>query len=132
MILRRTGDIQAIQMAYHTPAGSHPDAAPLEVLAEILSETPSGRLYKALVETKKAVSTDGGNIDFHDPGLIEFSATIKKDGSMDDVEKTMLGVIAGVTKEPPSKDEVERAQRPAPQEYRAFVQQLPASRHRVE
>ena len=109
VILRRTGDIQAIQMAYHTPAGSHPDAAPLEVLAEILSETPSGRLYKALVETKKAVSTSGGNIDFHDPGLIEFSATIKKDGSMDDVEKTMLSVIAGVTQEPPSKDEVERA-----------------------
>ena len=107
--LRRTGDIQAIQMAYHTAAGSHPDAAPLEVLAEILSETPSGRLYKALVETKKAVSTEGGNFDLHDPGLIEFSATLRKEGSLDDVEKTMLSVIDGVAKEPPSKDEVERA-----------------------
>ena len=42
-------------MAYHIPAGSHPDSAALEVLAAILGETPSGRLYKALVETKKAV-----------------------------------------------------------------------------
>ncbi len=109
VILRRTGDIQAIQIAYHTPAAAHPDSATLEVLAAILGETPSGRLYKALVETKKAVSTDGGNFDLHDPGLIEFSATIKKDGSLDDVEKTMLGVIDGVVKEPPSKDEVERA-----------------------
>lgn len=109
VILRRTGDIQAIEMAYHTPAGSHPDAAPLEVLAEILSETPSGRLYKALVETKKAVSTSGGNFDLHDPGLMEFSATLRKENSLDDVEKTMLGVIDGVAKEPPSKDEVERA-----------------------
>ena len=109
VVLRRTGDIQAIEMAYHTPAGSHPDAAPLEVLASILSETPSGRLYKALVETKKAVSTSGGNFDLHDPGLIEFGATVKKDGSLDDVDKTMLSVIDGVLKEPPSKDEVERA-----------------------
>lgn len=109
VVLRRTGDIQAIEMAYHTPAGSHPDAAPLEVLASILSETPSGRLYKALVETKKAVSTSGGNFDLHDPGLIEFGATVKKDGSLDDVDKTMLSVIDGVVKEPPSKDEVERA-----------------------
>ena len=58
-------------MAYHTPAGSHPDAAALEVLAAILGETPSGRLYKALVETKKAVSASGDNYDLHDPGVLE-------------------------------------------------------------
>jgi zinc protease len=109
VVLRRTGDIQAIEMAFHTPAGSSPDAAPLEVLAAILGETPSGRLYKALVETKKAVSASGDNFDLHDPGLIELSARVSKDGSLDDVEKTMLGVIEGVVKEPPSKDEVERA-----------------------
>src|SRR5580658_2621405 len=109
VVLRRTGDIQAIEMAFHTPAGSHPDAAPLEVLSAILGETPSGRLYKALVETKKAVSARGDNSEFHDPGLFELSATVPKDGSLDDVEKTMLGVIEGVVTEPPSKDEVERA-----------------------
>ncbi len=109
VVLRRTGDVQAIEMAFHTPAGSHPDAAPLEVLAAILGETPSGRLYKALVETKKAVAASGDNFDLHDPGLLELSARVRKDGSLDDVEKTMLGVIDGVVKEPPSKDEVERA-----------------------
>ncbi|MGA3202474.1 MAG: pitrilysin family protein, partial [Bryobacteraceae bacterium] len=107
--LRRTGDIQVVDMVYHTAAGSHPDAAPLEVLAAILGETPSGRLYKALVETKKAVHTSGDNLDLHDPGVIEFTARLSKEGSLDDVEKTMLSVIDGVLKEPPSKDEVERA-----------------------
>jgi zinc protease len=109
VVLRRTGDIQAIDMAYHTPAGSHPDAAPLEVLAAILGETPSGRLYKALVETKKAVAASGDTSDLHDPGVLEFTARLSKEGSLDDVEKTMLGVIDGVVKEPPSKDEVDRA-----------------------
>jgi zinc protease len=107
--LRRTGDIQVIDVVYHTPAGSHPDAAALEVLAAILGETPSGRLYKALVETKKAVATSGNNLDLHDPGVIGFDARLSKEGSLDDVEKTMLGVIDGVVKEPPSTDEVERA-----------------------
>ncbi len=109
VVLRRTGDVQAIEMAFHTPSGSHPDAASLEVLAAILGETPSGRLYKALVETKKAVAASGDNFDLHDPGLLELRARIRKDGSLEDVEKTMLGVIDGVVKEPPSKDEVERA-----------------------
>jgi zinc protease len=109
VVLRRTGDVQAVEMMYHTPAGSHSDAAPLAVLASVLGETPAGRLYKALVETKKAVATSGDNANMHDPGVIQFSARLRKEASLDDVEKTMLGVIDGVVKEPPSKDEVERA-----------------------
>ena len=38
-----------------TPAAVHPDNAALEVLASILGDQPSGRLYKALVDNKKAV-----------------------------------------------------------------------------
>ena len=41
---------------YHIPAGSHPDMAALDILTEVLGNAPSGRLYKSLVETKKATS----------------------------------------------------------------------------
>src|SRR6185369_5490665 len=44
--LRRVGDIQAVMAMYHVPAGSHPDAAAVQVMAEILGDVPSGRLYK--------------------------------------------------------------------------------------
>jgi len=54
--LRRVGDVSAIGVAYHIPAGAHEDTAALQVLANILSTQPSGRLYKELVETKKASS----------------------------------------------------------------------------
>ena len=107
--LRRVGDMQAVAVAYHIPAGSHPDMAPIEVLEAILDETPSGRLYKALVETKKAMSENGDTMNLHDPGLAVFSAQVRKDGSLEDVEKTMLNVIDGIVKEPPSKEEVDRA-----------------------
>src|SRR6266851_5376858 len=52
VVLRRTGDAQAVMIAYHTPAGSHPDSAALEVLSAVMSDPPSGRLYKALVDSK--------------------------------------------------------------------------------
>src|SRR5207253_10895727 len=63
--LRRVGDVQSVVALYHIPAGSHPDAAVVEVLAGVLGEAPSGRLYKGLVENKKAVSAGMGAEDLH-------------------------------------------------------------------
>ena len=40
---------------YHTPAGIAPGCRGLQVLAGVLGDMPSGRLYKALVDNKKAV-----------------------------------------------------------------------------
>jgi len=54
-------------IAYHTPAAVHPDNAALEVLAIILGDQPSGRLYKALVDNKKAVVAGMSHRESHDP-----------------------------------------------------------------
>jgi zinc protease len=107
--LRRTGDFQAMAALYHIPAGANPDFAALEVLEEVLATPPAGRLYKALVDSKKAVSESGDTWQLHDPGILFFMAQVRKDSSLDDAEKTMLGVIDGIVKEPASKEEVERA-----------------------
>ena len=58
-----------LMAAYHIPAGSHPDFAALDLLTHILADTPSGRLHKSLVETKKASRIYGYNFQLHDPGL---------------------------------------------------------------
>ena len=107
--LRRVGDSKELVVVYHSPATSHPDAAALDVLAAILGETPSGRLYKALVDSKKAVRVNAGQMDLREAGLVEFTASLLKDGDLPDVEKTLFSVIDGVVKEPPSKEEVDRA-----------------------
>lgn len=107
--LRRTGGEQLEMMAYHIPAAGHPDMAAIQVLMELMGDRTSGRLRKALVETKKAISVSADEAMQHDPGFALFSARVSKDGSLDDVEKTMLSVINGVITEPPSKDEVDRA-----------------------
>ena len=107
--LRRVGDVQALAVAYHVPAGSHPDAAAVEILAEVLGDTPSGRLHKALVEAKKATSVSSFFLDLKEPGFLLLRAEVRQDQSLEDTKTTMLQTIDGAIKTPPSKEEVERA-----------------------
>jgi zinc protease len=111
--LRRVGTNQGIIIAWHAPALSHPDSAALEVLGGIMSggggrAGGTGRLYKALVDNKKALTARMGYEELHDPGFVEVSATLSKDQSLDDARKTILDTVAGVVSEPPTKEEVER------------------------
>jgi zinc protease len=107
--VRRVGDIQAVLAAYHIPDGGSPDAAALEVLAGILGEPSSGRLYKALVDNKKASDVFADSDQHNEPGLLIALAILRKTDSLDDARKTLLDVIAAVATEPPSKEEVDRA-----------------------
>jgi zinc protease len=107
--LRRVGDTQGLVAIYHAPAGSHPDDAALNVLAGVLGEPRSGRLYKALVDNKKAVGASMGVADLHDPGFIVASVSLKVDQSLDEARQILVKTIEGLSAEPPSKEEVERA-----------------------
>jgi zinc protease len=108
-VVRRVGEIQGIFIVYHTPDGGNPDQPVLDVLASIMGEQSSGRLYKALVDNKKATQVFGNAMQYNEPGLIMFGAILNKTDSLDDARKTMLATIDGVVKEPPSKEEVDRA-----------------------
>jgi zinc protease len=106
--LRRVGDTQGIIALYHVPAGSHPDAPVLEVLAGVLGDTPSGRLYKALVDNKKSVSAGMDMSELHDPGFLMASVRLRADQSLDDARQALLKTVEGFASEPPNKEEVER------------------------
>jgi len=107
--LRRVGDIQVLVAVYHVPAGSHPDFAPLGVLLGLLGDNPSGRLYKALVDSKKAVQVIAQGQQLNDPGVALFGVVVNKQDSLDDARKLLLDTIGNVTKEPPTAEEVDRA-----------------------
>ena len=108
-VVRRVGDVQALIASYHIPDGANADIEPLEVLSGIMGEPSSGRLYKALVDSKKAAQVVSFNRDMDEPGVIMFIAVLGKTDSMDDARDIMLRTIDGVVKEPPSKEEVDRA-----------------------
>ncbi len=106
--LRRVGDTPSVIALYHIAAGSHPDAAATEVLSGVLGEAPSGRLYKALVDNKKAVSANADTEDLHDPGFLLASARLRKDQSVDDARQALISTIEKLVDDPPTKEEVER------------------------
>jgi zinc protease len=106
--LRRVGDTQAVAAMYHIPATTHPDTIALEVLSGVLGDVPSGRLYKALVDNKKAVQAVMQTLTLHDPGVMVSFAMLRQEQSLDDAKQALLQVVEDVTKEPPSKEEVER------------------------
>ena len=108
-VVRRVGDIQAVFAVYHIPDGAHPDIEPLEVLSSIMGEDSSGRLYKSLVDNKKATQIFGQQLDLDEPGLIMLGAILNKTDSLDEARDILLKTVDGVIKEPPSKEEVDRA-----------------------
>jgi zinc protease len=108
--LRRPGDTQGLAVAYHVVAGAHPDYAATDVLVDVLTNQPSGRLYKALVENKKAASTWGFTPTLHDPGFAYFYAEVRQGRSLDSARTAMLGALDGVARtQPPTAEEVARA-----------------------
>ena len=106
--VRRVGDTQMLMAGYHIPAGGHPDYAALEVMHTILTDEPSGRLYKSLVESKKATSIFGLQFANKEPGYSLFVSELPKDKSIDDARNTMIETVETFGKAAPTKEEVER------------------------
>ncbi|HSU26315.1 MAG TPA: pitrilysin family protein, partial [Pyrinomonadaceae bacterium] len=107
--VRRTGDTQMLMAGYHVPPGSHPDAAAVAVMAEVLSSEPAGRLYKSLVESKKASSVFNLNMQTKEPGYLLFISEVRRDGSIDDARSTMTDTVENFANAAPTKEEVDRA-----------------------
>ncbi len=109
VVLRRVGDVQVASCGYHIPSGSHPDYAAIDILTDILTNNPSGRLYKALVDTKLASDESGFAFALKDPGFIYFTINVLKEKSLDAAQKRMLEVLDSLKFIPVTQEEVDRA-----------------------
>ncbi len=107
--LRRVGDVQAVLAVYHIPALSHPDYAAINVLASILGDEPSGRLYQALVVTKLAASAGAFDFGRKEPGTLIAYAQVRQESSLDSARLALLRTIDSVVTHPPTVQEVDRA-----------------------
>ena len=107
--VRRVGDTQIALAAYHMPAGGDPDFAAVELLATVMGDTPSGRLHKALVESRQAAAVFGFAFAFREPTLAFFGAQLPNDASLDTARATLLATLENAVKEPVTAAEVDRA-----------------------
>ena len=82
---------------------------PLDLAATILADTPSGRLYHALVPTKMASGVFGFTMEQLDPGLAMFGAQLSPGKNVDAALKTLTATLETLDKKPFTAQELERA-----------------------
>jgi zinc protease len=127
VVLRRVGKVGLVGAMYHVPAAAHPDYAPLEVLADVLDVAPAGRLYKSLVETRKATRVNCYTLGGFDPGLFMVQVTLGADGAAAAVRDQMLALVEKAGQENFTNEEVERIKR----KFRADREKLMANSNQV-
>jgi zinc protease len=100
-----------LAMGYHVPNLREPDSYVLEVIAAILSEGRSSRLYQSLVRDKRLVfeaSADYALLS-RDPGLFLLSAAPLPGKDVAEVEQAIDQAIVQLQGEPVSERELEKA-----------------------
>lgn len=108
--LRRVGDVGIVAMMFHVPAGPDEQFPAVYALADVLGNTPSGRLYEALVKTHKAVSVDAGAEANYDPNVMEVEARVREGQSMDEVRQIMIQTMQEVADKGVTPEEIKRVQ----------------------
>jgi zinc protease len=109
VVVRRTGGNALFTVGYHTPAGTDPDFAAVDVLGNVLGDSPSGRLYQALVETKKAASVGCGAFQLKDPGFLYCNVEVGPKDKPEAVRPVLLETLEKFAAKPPTKEQVDRA-----------------------
>ena len=105
----RTGDLQLVSALYHTPAGSDVDYAAMAIVEQVLTDEPSGRLYKVLVESKKASSLWSFSPFTKEPGFLYINVDVPSEKDADDVNKTLRETLDALKDNPITQEELDRA-----------------------
>lgn len=107
--VRRVGGIQVLMAGYHVPSAVHPHTGPLSLLDAILSDDTNGRLYKRLVETKKASQVFTQYFETAEPGAMLHGVILSKTDNLDEARNILLSTLEGFGKEPVTQAEVDMA-----------------------
>ena len=115
--VRRVAGTQWLGAMFHLPQAANPDATAAEALAEIMTVEPAGRLYKALVEGKKASSVQNWTFQQHDAGFAIFWAQVPLDESVQAARDTLLATLYDVSAHPITGDELDRVRTKALKDF---------------
>jgi len=109
--VKKEAELPYVFSVYKVPDIKNEDSFALDVLANILSEGKSSRLYHSLVYEKQIAVSAWASYEglSRDPFLFLTGATASQGKKINDVEKALLDEIAKIKKEPPSGRDVQKA-----------------------
>ncbi|MEO7851889.1 MAG: pitrilysin family protein, partial [Rubrivivax sp.] len=108
--LRRSGGAPLLMAAYHVPPGSSTEFAAVEMLAQVLGDTPSGRLHKGLTEAGLASSTFAFAWSMAEPAVLILGAELAPGQDVDQARTRLLQVGESLAQAPVTAEELKRAQ----------------------
>ena len=97
-----------VMLAYHIPETSHQDTYALDLLAAILGEGKSSRLYQALVNNQIALGVETYMPESFDPNLFYFYGVAAADINAAQLEQALLAEIAKVVTDGVTEAELEK------------------------
>jgi zinc protease len=110
--------LAALAVAFHIPAFEHPDAFPLEVLSQILSQGQSSRLYREVVYHQQLAASISTNADLRvDPGLFTIVSMIQAGKDPAHVEEAIYKQLEAITDESIADGELQKAINQAQSEF---------------
>jgi zinc protease len=125
-------DVQTTQFAisYHTPKAGSDEAYALDLLANIMGQGPSSRLYQRLVyKDQVATSATAYNLTLQDSGLFQIFVTLKPGSSLDQAQKSVLGEMWRPRNLVVKADELQKAKN---QVMKSYVDGLKTAHGRAE
>ncbi|MEO8603017.1 MAG: pitrilysin family protein [bacterium] len=109
--VKRPSQLPFVALSHHVPNLRSPDAAPLDVLATILSGGDSSRLHSQLVYHDRLARSAGAEYDYTslDPGLFTVYAQPLPGKTAAATEAALLREIERIRHAPPTAREMEKA-----------------------
>jgi zinc protease len=114
-ILKRAGQVDMMMNAWHVPEGEHPDSFALVVLANILGNGRTSRLYNALVNTGKCAEAGASNdaFGYADPFLFLTYAVANPGVALTEIEPLIYAEIERIKTGGVTDEELNRAKKQA-------------------
>jgi len=91
--VKRVGGTPLYMAGYHVPAATDPDFPAVLVLSQALGDSPSGTLYKSLVETKKAAEVGCFPFQLKDPGYLLCMAKLGPKDALDPARTALIDTL---------------------------------------
>lgn len=109
--VRKEAELPIVFAVHHAPNLTHPDSAPLSVLAYVLSGGQSARLHQRLVYEQGLATYAGAEYSpvYRDPFLFSLSAGPLPGKSVEEVERALYAEVERIQREPASAREMEKA-----------------------
>ncbi len=108
--LHRHADQAIVGLMYHAVPGAHPEFSGIEALVNILTDQPSGLLYRELVKKGLAAEVEGTVWSLTEPGVISFFAKVAKGQDAEKLAKRMIELLEHLKPEQVSATELARYQ----------------------